>query len=137
MDHHHDSALPVMPPLPCADCDGMMRLARGAFGLYYRCDNYRCCKGAMPAMPDGSPRGRPRPKALRAARKAIHDELRRLAAGDNAMQGRAYAWLSAALGIPRERCHASMFGTETAERAAELLRSLTAKALRAWRPQAG
>lgn len=127
------SPIPVMQPISCADCEGMMRLSRSRFGLYYRCDNYAQCKGALPAMPDGAPRGRPRPKRLRAARKAMHDEIRRLTAGDAAMVDRAYAWLSVALGISRRMCHASRFDVATAERAVDLLRALSPAALRAWR----
>lgn len=132
---NHDDALPLpaVPPLPCADCDGAMHIARNQFGLYYRCINYARCKGALPAMPDGTPRGRPRSKQLRAARKAIHDELRRLAAGDKAMNDRAYAWLAVMLRIPRDRCHAGRFDTETADRAVVLLRNLAADTLRTWR----
>lgn len=122
--------IPDMPPIPCIECNAnVMTLRESKNGLFYGCRGFPTCRGALSANPDGTPRGRPRTRAHQASRRAIHEEIARLAPGK---RGSVYEWLAMQLDIPQQECHAGRFGPERAERAAAILRAATAESIQAW-----
>lgn len=75
-DNWLESLSPKPPPvrthqgLPCPDCDGMLYLRTGKFGLFYGCENYSktLCRGSVSANAQGVPWGVPANAATRRAR---------------------------------------------------------------------
>ena len=122
--------IPEMPPVPCVECNAnVMVLRAGKVRPYYSCRGFPRCRGRMSANADGTPRGKPRTLALQAARKAFHDEVRRL---QPLKRGNIYEWLAVQLGIPQDECHAGRMGMERAERAVAVLRAATPDTIQWW-----
>ena len=76
------NSIPVWPPIPCPDCNGMLRLEpmppnwdnSGHRPWIYLCDQRHetRCRGKLTAHPDGSPAGKPVTQAVRTARRQCH-----------------------------------------------------------------
>lgn len=78
---------------------------RHDYGPIYDC---RPCDAYVGAHPDGTPKGTPANKVLRAARRACHEAFDPLWQSGEMTRSDAYRWLSDAMGLPRSKAHIGM-----------------------------
>lgn len=106
--------------LACAEpgCDGRLELRFSAKlnRRFYGCTRWPRCDGVLPANDDGTPRGRPRTRALQAARNRAHGVFDRIWKDGHAKRRDAYAWLAEVMGMDRMDAHMFQMDQEQCER---------------------
>jgi ssDNA-binding Zn-finger/Zn-ribbon topoisomerase 1 len=101
--------------LACPNCGPergsiMVQRRRGSDGApFWGCERFPRCKATHGAHPDGTPLGVPGTMDVKLARIRAHDALDRLWTEGGMHRNGAYAWLSEAMGIPRESAHIGAF----------------------------
>ncbi len=111
----------VAHELTCPECGAEMVLKQSRYGPFYGCIRWATtgCKGAHGAHPDGRPMGTPATLETRRARIEAHEAFDRLWKSGRMKRKQAYAWLSAAMGMPSEQAHISRFDVAQCRRVVE------------------
>jgi hypothetical protein len=124
LEKHRQQVHPE-PPV-CIECGGEGVLVTGREIYPHRPDLYakrfyRCGCGAYCGCHPGTaaPLGHPCGPVTRKARSAAHAAFDPLWKRGTMNRHQAYAWLSDATGIPRERCHIGMMTAEQAQSVVE------------------
>lgn len=107
-----------MPTPTCPRCQRLMHARRGRFGAWWQCTP---CDLRWACDAQGRPLGTPADTLTRTWRQRAHSVFDQLWASGRMERGAAYAWLAAALGLPRERCHIRQFDQATCQRVVSLV----------------
>lgn len=116
----------VSPFLDCPNCyashGGRMKLRhrRSDGAPFWGCERWPLCKATHGAHPDGKPLGVPGTPETKEARKRAHAAFDRLWSDGHMPRNAAYAWLSRAMGLPREKTHIGAFTSAQCEQAERL-----------------
>ena len=100
---------------------------RQDYGPIYDC---RPCDAYVGAYPDGTSKGTPANKEVRAARRACHNAFDPLWQSGTMNRSQAYGWLAQKMGLPRTKTHMGLFGLEQCKQVMELVQTLTIAAVR-------
>lgn len=117
----------------CIECGGAAKLTDGRAIYPHRPDLYHkafwlCGCGAYCGCHPGTTQalGSPCGPVTRKARSAAHAAFDPLWRSKSMTRQSAYAWLTEATGIPRERCHMGMMNADEARRVVEAVNSRSA-----------
>lgn len=89
------------------------------YGPIYDC---RACDAYVGAHPDGSPKGTPANRVLRAARRACHEAFDPLWQSGSMTRSDAYKWLASAMGVSWRKAHVGHFDLEQCKKMLSLVR---------------
>lgn len=101
------------------------------WGMMWVCGRYPACDAYVGAHKGSNrPLGTLANKALRESRRVAHGVFDPLWKSGAMSRDQAYAWLSAQLGVPPEKCHIAMFTEEQCRRVVEVTSRYAAAGVR-------
>ncbi len=119
----HDATPPgYVTGLACVEkgCREVLVIGMAPWGWHYTCANERC-KGSLPAMPDGAPKGKPRTQKIQSHRALAHDAFDYLWKSGYCTRSAAYRWMAQVMDLKTKDAHIVMLTEKGCLRLARLV----------------